>query len=125
MPRSGKTDIAETEWLHRVGLLTHEKSCRLTDGRLVLHGSDWIAQVERVWKRDKGKCQICRRPVYEGQIADPDHIVRRSDGGGDELPNLRTTHRSCHNQRHPEKQTRFSEAKAQAAKDFIAIVEAK
>lgn len=46
-------------------------------------------------------CQICEIPLdrqappFDDRAPAVDHIVRVTDGGGDELDNLRSTHRWC------------------------------
>lgn len=84
--------------------------------RIVLHGIDWQNQLEELWKRDEGICQMCGKQMEEG-VGDPDHIVKRSDGADDQLSNLRLLCRDCHNKRHPEKQTRFQEVKISQGED--------
>lgn len=135
MPHMFKIAIAETAWLHDVGLLTDKGSFRglpterYPNGPLHLEGADWLRQKQLIWKRDKGRCQLCRKPIYEDHfseefgLGDPDHIVKRSEGGDDSLGNLRCTHRQCHNERHPEKRVRFGPDRAQAEQEFIDICE--
>lgn len=54
-----------------------------------------------VLTRDDWVCQICGIPIdrkampFEDRAPAVDHIVRVTDGGGDELDNLRATHRWC------------------------------
>ena len=117
MPRGAKEDVGTTRRLREAGLLVDEGSFVSTDGRLFLRGKDWERQKENVWFRDKGKCQLCGRPCYDG-IADPDHIVKRSKRGDDSLGNLRTAHRLCHEKRHPEKQVRFGSDRQEATEQF-------
>jgi len=117
MPRGAKRDAIMTDWLFAIGLLSDKESFVSIDSDLYLHGTDWEAQKARVWLRDKGKCQLCKKSCYDG-IADPDHIVKRSKGGDDSLGNLRTVHRECHEKRHPEKQVRFGEGRQEATEQF-------
>ncbi|MDQ0537715.1 hypothetical protein QF011_000245 [Curtobacterium flaccumfaciens] len=54
-----------------------------------------------VLERDAWVCQICAIPIdrdarsFEDLAPAVDHIVRVTEGGGDELDNLRATHRWC------------------------------
>lgn len=54
-----------------------------------------------VLKRDDWECRICGIPIdreampFEDRAPAVDHIVRVTDGGSDELDNLRATHRWC------------------------------
>jgi len=123
MPRGHKIDLERTAWMVAIGWHTDPASFVSREGKLLLHGDDWERMKQRVWLRDKGKCKLCKKSCWDGEsaIADPDHIVKRSDGGGDELSNLRVLCRACHNARHPEKQVRFGKYCEQAVKDFEAI----
>lgn len=54
-----------------------------------------------VLERDGWVCQICDIPIerealpFEDRAPAVDHLVRVTEGGGDELENLRATHRWC------------------------------
>ncbi len=54
-----------------------------------------------VLERDGWVCQICDIAIdrnalpFDDRAPAVDHIVRVTDGGGDELDNLRATHRWC------------------------------
>jgi hypothetical protein len=105
MPRRHKIDIPATE---RAGFQDPDSFVSL-DGRLFLAGKDKEAQELAVIMRDNFTCQRC------GQVVDPDiqiidvhHKVKRSQGGSDDLDNLETIHRTCHNLEHPEKRTQFT-----------------
>ncbi|WP_182046924.1 HNH endonuclease [Curtobacterium sp. ME26] len=58
-----------------------------------------------VLERDNWVCQICEIPIdrnarpFEDLAPAIDHIVRVTEGGGDELDNLRATHRWCNGRR--------------------------
>lgn len=92
------------------------KSRVMRDGREILFGLDWRDRVQECFRRDKGVCHtligevggvelICGRPAV-----DVDHYpVKRSQGRDDRLSNLVSRCRKCHEERHPEKQTRFAE----------------
>lgn len=49
---------------------------------------------KRVWKREKGICYLCGRPVAEGDIH-YDHVVPLSRGGAHSEDNVRVTHARC------------------------------
>ena len=61
---------------------------------------EWVG-LKRIFKRDQGRCAICRRLVsLRRRSPDPlspslDHIVPVSLGGGHNWKNLRLTHRRC------------------------------
>jgi hypothetical protein len=92
------------------------------ESHVFLKGRDWEDQKSRVWQRDKGHCKICGF-FCDGCFADPDHIIKRSKGGSDDIGNLRTVHRTCHNKRHPEKQVGWSAQKQQAHRDFAEVMD--
>lgn len=56
---------------------------------------------ERVYKRDKGICQICGMPVHSAKMSDDnwdgtiDHIIPLSLGGEHSLENCQLAHRIC------------------------------
>ena len=65
---------------------------------------DWEVQAQRVYERDKWKCQGCGAQLNY-LTADIDHIVSRGQGGGDDLLNLRLMGNylsacKCHLKRH-------------------------
>ncbi len=53
---------------------------------------DWRIRQE-VTIRDEGTCQWCKVP---GGALDAHHVLRRSQGGKDEVANLKSVHRICH-----------------------------
>lgn len=53
----------------------------------------------RVWKRDKGICWICFRPIAQKSDMTLDHVVPKSRGGTNRLDNVRAAHKLCNNQR--------------------------
>lgn len=104
MSRKGK-DFAATE---AIGFrCKYSKIAR--DGTLVLSGADWKEQKLVVHARDEGVCQYCKKPSDpDYDVLDVHHIVRRGQGGGDDLDNLALAHRHCHEEQHPEKQPRWT-----------------
>jgi 5-methylcytosine-specific restriction endonuclease McrA len=70
-------------------------------GRLRLSRYKWKKRVEQVMERDGHKCRMCGRS--EG-LADVHHIIKRSQGGGDDMDNLITLCRNCHNKQHAQVQ---------------------
>lgn len=60
--------------------------------RIKLPKAEWDALVIQVYDRDEWKCRICnsRRNLT------PDHIIKRSQGGDDNLANLWTLCAYCH-----------------------------
>lgn len=77
----------------------------MLDGREVLFGQDWYLRRCEVYARDRGVCQLCKGYV-SFELFDADHIVPRSKGRDDRLPNLRLVHsmadfrHDCHRLRH-------------------------
>jgi 5-methylcytosine-specific restriction endonuclease McrA len=72
-------------------------------GRVVLGALEYTALCWRVWQRDGGQCMIhhnfpatCwgRLPNFSKRFID--HIIKRSQGGGDTLENLRLACPPCH-----------------------------
>lgn len=56
------------------------------------HVIDWRIRQE-VAVRDDGTCQWCG---VMGGALDAHHVLRRSQGGKDEVANLKAVHRLCH-----------------------------
>jgi 5-methylcytosine-specific restriction endonuclease McrA len=63
-----------------------------TAGRPALSDKAWAARKEALYERDGWRCVACgaRRPL------DPAHVMKRSRGGSDDLDNLLTLCRACH-----------------------------
>lgn len=59
---------------------------------------------KQCYDRDEGLCVMCGR-----QGTDAHHIVFRSQGGKDELTNLATLCRYCHEQAHGRRKSAFSQ----------------
>lgn len=57
----------------------------------------WKKRVAAVMERDGHKCRICG--TRRG-FADVHHIVKRSQGGTDDMDNLMLLCRACHNKQH-------------------------
>jgi 5-methylcytosine-specific restriction enzyme A len=57
-------------------------------------GRPWRRLREAVLLRDKYTCQHCGHVGVEGM--EVDHIINKASGGTDELSNLQTLCRSCH-----------------------------
>src|ERR1700677_2909963 len=93
MPRSAKRDIASTKLLRENGILLDSRSFislpSLRDGKphLYLRGRDMELQRDRVFKRDKGRCQI--KGPHCGEVAiETDHKQGGLVGRCDCLHNL-------------------------------------
>lgn len=53
--------------------------------------AEWKKTKQRLWDAALGRCEVCSRPGV-----DADHIVKRSQGGSDNLDNLVLLCRRCH-----------------------------
>jgi 5-methylcytosine-specific restriction endonuclease McrA len=53
----------------------------------------------QLWYRDKGICQLCRKPIRLGQLSTGDHLKPVSHGGATILSNLRLAHVACNTAR--------------------------
>ena len=109
MPRGQKIDSIETARMN----FQHPDSFVSLGGKLFLRGYDYLKQVTLVIARDDSKCRDCGR-VFDahwdtiGGSFDIHHVIKRSDGGSDDLENLLLVCRDCHTERHPEKQPQWS-----------------
>ena len=60
--------------------------------------------LERLFKRQKGRCVYCRKPFYQEDIQESathkHHLKPRSEGGNWKLSNLRLLHSECHTSLH-------------------------
>ena len=85
----------------------HSKIGIRADGslRYVLKGQDWTNRTFECAERDKFRCVKCGTVMF----LDPHHILPKGKGGGDDLANLETRCRTCHNAAHPEKRVRLGE----------------
>lgn len=56
-----------------------------------------------LWLEQNGQCPTCGEPITKETGWHLHHIVRRTDGGGDEASNLALLHINCHRQVHSRK----------------------
>ncbi|AKL13987.1 group II intron reverse transcriptase/maturase [Citrobacter freundii] len=49
-----------------------------------------------IWERQGHRCPICHQIFRDNDDWDVHHIIRRVDGGGDEIDNLMMLHPNCH-----------------------------
>jgi hypothetical protein len=104
MPRGFKKDSPLTKMLRANGLLLDRRSFVGYDAEMIPHlllkGDDVIVQRQRVWRKSRGKCGICKtKLVYED--FEMDHKRGGSFGRCDCLHNLQAAHRSpCHQSKH-------------------------
>jgi 5-methylcytosine-specific restriction endonuclease McrA len=83
-------------------------------------GAGWrLNLIGYLRERDGDRCQICHRMIRDfslpsGPKGDPtgngpsiDHLIPRSQGGSDELANLRLTHWRCNRKRHAANREKF------------------
>lgn len=57
-------------------------------------------KLRMIWMRQKHRCLICKQLFKDHNDWDIHHVVRRTDGGGDEIDNLVMLHVNCHRQLH-------------------------
>lgn len=106
MSLRGKRDIQATK---ARGFISKRSFIRLGDGAEILSGKDWHSRVMDVFIRDEHACRGCGKDMDWGyEWMDVHHIVKRGDGGSDNLENLILLCRDCHNKQHPEKQVQWS-----------------
>ena len=67
---------------------------RSKEGRLQ-HG-----KLRLIWERQGHRCPICHQIFRDNDDWDVHHIIRRVDGGGDEIENLIMLHPNCHRLMH-------------------------
>jgi len=53
-------------------------------------------RVKNLLLKQQGKCTICKKGFFEGDIMEVDHITPKFKGGLDEYSNLQLLHRQCH-----------------------------
>lgn len=78
------------------------------DGRTILSGKDYTSLRNRVYLRDRGRCQVCGiRTCIEQTGRDDDmhlaHLIPRRMGGGsrdDTMENTVTKCAACHRKEH-------------------------
>ncbi|MBT0719932.1 group II intron reverse transcriptase/maturase [Rosenbergiella collisarenosi] len=49
-----------------------------------------------IWERQGHRCSVCRQLFKDKDDWDIHHVIRRVDGGGDEVDNLMMLHPNCH-----------------------------
>lgn len=87
----------------------HPKSRVLKDGRLILFGADWLEQKVALFLRSNGKCErwdVLGRPhdaFCYGIAEEAHHIIARSKGRDDRMPNLAGLSHACHSAEDPRK----------------------
>jgi 5-methylcytosine-specific restriction endonuclease McrA len=52
-----------------------------------------------LWVRDRGICQLCKKPILPSQLFTGDHIKPVSHGGSHIPSNWRLSHKSCNQAR--------------------------
>ncbi len=59
----------------------------------------------KLLQKQKGKCRWCELLFQDGDSVEIDHIIPKSQGGGEEISNKWALHRHCHDQRHARRVT--------------------
>jgi RNA-directed DNA polymerase len=54
----------------------------------------------KLLQKQQGKCRWCELFFREDDCIEIDHVIPKSEGGGEELSNKLALHRHCHDQRH-------------------------
>lgn len=54
----------------------------------------------RLLQKQQGKCRWCGLALRDGEVIEIDHIIPKSEGGGEELGNKFVLHGHCHDARH-------------------------
>ena len=54
----------------------------------------------KLLQKQEGKCRWCELLFQDGDLIEIDHILPKSEGGGEELSNKFALHRHCHDERH-------------------------
>jgi len=60
------------------------------------YGTAWTVARKQAMRRDKALCQPCKSLGRYIPASEVDHIVPKSQGGGDELSNLQCICNACH-----------------------------
>jgi RNA-directed DNA polymerase len=79
------------------------KDERYFDQRLSLkwlQGDRGKSKLRRLWIQQQGVCPVCQQRITDDSQWELHHIVRRVDGGSDNLNNLVLLHPNCHRQVH-------------------------
>lgn len=118
-----KRDEQVTALLWNNGIFNHRRSCVGYDSQMVPHlklcGPDMQYQRERIYRKSKGRCKVCRIPVSWDDF-ELDHIVSKGMGGYDEALNLQVLCHDCHIRKH-NRYPKFGPGRAEAIKDFDKI----
>lgn len=61
--------------------------------------SEYVRNRRIVVKNFNGACSMCGKLLLNPKHIEVDHIIPRSQGGGDELSNLRVVCHDCHKQK--------------------------
>lgn len=57
-------------------------------------------KIYSIWEKQRYRCPICKQMFKDDDDWDIHHIIRRTDGGGDNIDNLMMLHLNCHRQLH-------------------------
>ena len=63
-----------------------------------LMGEKGVGKLRRLWLQQAGICPLCQQKLTNKAECELHHIVRRVDGGSDNLANLVLLHPNCHQQ---------------------------
>lgn len=122
MPRGFKADERATKLLFNNGIFKDRRSKIVYSAEMVPHlllkGMDMSDQRERVWKRDRGHCQI-KGLNCSGNAHELDHIKGGSSGRCDCQHNLQAVCFTDHRGKHV--QVQWTKRKTEAHQDFAEI----
>lgn len=74
--------------------------------------------------RERGCCQLCRKPITQGQPSHIHHCLERSQQGSNRAKNLAILHKQCHNRLH-QKKLKLSAPKSYKSNTYMAIIRNK
>lgn len=97
--------LPKISWISSKSYVKVKESSSVYDGNHVYWAerssqySSLSTRVKNLLKRQKGKCNICKKKFQLVDTMEVDHIIPRSQGGNDYYSNLQLLHRQCHVQK--------------------------
>lgn len=106
--KKSKGDNKTTIYLPKISWINSKKFVKIKGDASVFDGNEvyWSirtprysilsTRVKNLLSRQRGKCTICKKGFFEGDIMEVDHITPMFKGGLDKYSNLQLLHRQCH-----------------------------